>query len=93
MAKKREKQKVNPHLRRAILEVVENQLRDGTPPETRATLERLMADGCSREEAVKLIGCVVATEIFDVLKDRQPFNESRFVAALQRLPKLPWEKQ
>ena len=80
-------------MRRAILEVVENQLRDGTPPETRATLERLMADGCSREEAVKYVGCVVSTEIFDVLKNREPFNESRFVAALEALPRLPWEKE
>ena len=92
MAKKRKKQKGNPHLRRAILEVVENQLRDGTPPETRATLERLMGDGRSREEAVQLIGCVVTTEIFDVLKNREPYNETRYVAALRALPRLPWEK-
>ena len=32
----------NPHLRQAILDVVHNQLRDGTPPETAATLERLV---------------------------------------------------
>ena len=92
MAKKSKKEKVNPHLRRAILEVVENQLRDGAPPETRATLARLIADGCSRENAIEHIACVVTTEIFDVMKSRQPFNESRFVAALQALPRLPWEK-
>lgn len=91
MAKKRKQQEFNPHLQRAILEVVENQLRDGTPPETRATLDRLMADGRSREEAVKLIGCVVGTEIFEVLKNHEPFNETRYVAALLALPKLPWE--
>ena len=91
MAKKRKQQPFNPHLQRAILEVVENQLRDGTPPETRSTLERLMADGRSREEAVKLIGCVVSTEIFDVLKNQEPYNETRYVAALRALPKLPWE--
>jgi hypothetical protein len=91
MAKKRKQEEFNPHLQRAILEVVENQLRDGTPPETRATLERLMADGRSREEAVKLIGCVVSTEIFDVIKNDEPFNETRYVAALRALPRLPWE--
>ena len=93
MAKKDKNPKVNPRLRRAILEVVENQIRDGTPPQTRATLNRLMADGCSREEAVEYIGCVVSCEIFDVLKNRELYNESRFVAALEALPRLPWEKE
>ena len=93
MAKKRKKQKGNPYLRRAILEVVENQLRDGTPPETRATLERLMAEGCSREEAVRLVACVVTSEIFDVMKNKEPYNESRYLAALRALPRLPWEKK
>ncbi len=93
MGKKDKNRKGNPHLRRAILEVVENQLRDGTPPQTRATLERLMADGCSRAEAVEYIACVVTSEIFDVLKKREPYNESRFVAALEALPRLPWEKE
>ena len=93
MAKKSKKKASNPHLRRAILEVVENQLRAGTPPETRATLERLMADGSSRANALEYIGCVVASEIFDVLKSGQPFDESRFVAALRALPRLPGEKK
>jgi hypothetical protein len=86
MAKKLKQEEFNPHLQRAILDVVENQLRDGTPPETRATLARLMADGRSREEAVKLIGCVVSAEIFDVLKNREPYNETLYLAALRALP-------
>jgi hypothetical protein len=81
----------NPELRRAILEVVENQLRDGTPPETRMTLDRLLAEGFSRDKALKLIGCVVTCEIFDVLKSGQPYDEARYLAGLASLPRLPWE--
>ncbi|MBO0700537.1 MAG: hypothetical protein J2P46_19225 [Zavarzinella sp.] len=81
----------NPHLRRAILEVVDNQLRDNTPPETRATLDRLVAEGRSRKEAIELIACVVSTEIFHVLKSGRPYDNARFVAALQALPRLPWD--
>jgi hypothetical protein len=81
----------NPHLRRAILEVVHNQLRDNSPPETRTTLDRLLAEGHSREEALRLIACVVSNEIFDVLKSSRPYDNARFVAALQALPRLPWE--
>ena len=39
--------KANPRLRVAFLAVVENQLRDNDPPETRQTLERLQAEGYS----------------------------------------------
>jgi hypothetical protein len=81
----------NPHLRRAILEVVDNQLRDNSPPETNETLKRLMAEGRSRKEAVELIACVVSTEVFEVLKSGRPHDNARFVAALQALPRLPWE--
>jgi hypothetical protein len=83
----------NPHLRRAILEVVNNQLRDNTPPETRATLDRLVAAGRSRKEAIELIACVVSTEIFEVLKSGRPYDNVRFVAALQALPRLPWDTE
>jgi hypothetical protein len=87
MAKKRQK----PELRRVLLEIVENQLREDTPPETRATLERLIADGFSREQVLELIACVVSSEIFDVLKSGQPYQEARYLAGLRALPRLPWE--
>jgi hypothetical protein len=42
----------NPHLKAAIFEVVENQIRDGNPLETRQTLERLLDAGYSRNHAI-----------------------------------------
>ncbi len=83
--------KTNPVLKHAILEVVNNQLRDLDPPETKQTYDRLIADGISDQEARQLIGCVVSSEIFDVLKQQQPFDRVRFVKALNKLPKLSWE--
>jgi hypothetical protein len=77
----------------AIREVVDNQLRDGTPPETRATLKRLMADGIPEQEARELIARVVSTEILDVLKSGQPYQVERYVAGLRALPRLPWENE
>ena len=84
---------VNPHLRAAIIEVVENQLRSNDPPQTRQTFERLIQAGHSEEEAKHLIGSVVSAEIFDVLKRQEPFNLDRFVKALDRLPTMPWEEE
>ena len=83
--------KTNLILTHAILEVVNKQLKDLNPPETKQTHERLVANGISDQEAMRLIGCVVSSEIFDVLKQQQPFDHARFVKALNKLPKLPWE--
>jgi len=79
----------NPHLRAAILEVVENQITNDSPPETRQTYKRLMHEGISEDDAKSLIGSVVAVEIFEVLKRQEPFNPERFTQALNRLPELP----
>jgi len=78
--------------RRMILKVVENQIRDNDPPETRQTLRRLIKEGFSREEAVELIGTVVVHEIYNVLKQEKNFDRKRFVAALRQLPKLPYDE-
>lgn len=79
----------NPALGAAIMEVVDTQLREGTPPETRQTLDRLLADGHTEEDARRLIACAVTSEIFDVLTHKQPYDEARYLAAPHRLPTLP----
>ena len=76
--------------RKAILDVVNNQIRDGNTPETRETFDRLVSEGFEEDEARRLIGCVVASEIFDILKHRQPYNQERYVKVLRKLPDLPW---
>ena len=67
----------------------ENQLRDLDPPETKQTYERLIAEGFSDEEARRLIGSVVATEIFYLLRDEKPFDLKKYTRALSHLPGLP----
>jgi hypothetical protein len=73
------------HLTSAILAVVE-QLRDTTPPETQRTYERLVALGYAPHDARRLIGNIVAQEIFAVMQREEAYNEQRYIAALQRLP-------
>lgn len=77
---------VNPALRATIMEVVDNQLRDNEPAETRQTYERLLGEGYSPEEARNLIGNIVVQEIYDVMKQGQPYDQARFVAKLLALP-------
>ena len=65
--------------REAIFEVIENQIRDGSPPQVAETLRRLEEGGHSREEAMKLIGCAVSDELFEIMKYGKPFDEERYV--------------
>lgn len=70
-------------LNKAILGVVEKQLRNLNPPATKETFDRLIATGLADDEARRLIGCVVASEIFDILDAGEPYNEGRYVQALR----------
>jgi hypothetical protein len=88
-----EKSESNPHLQAAIMEVVENQLRNNNPPQTGQTFKRLIETGHSEKEAKRLIACVVCAEIFDVLKKNEPFNLDRFVNGLNKLPTMPWGEE
>ena len=83
--------KTNKVLNQAIHEVVDNQMRDRNPPETKETYDRLIGEGYSDKEARNLIGYVVVSEIFDVLTQGMPYNAERFTKALKRLPELPKE--
>jgi hypothetical protein len=90
--KKQEKmEKSNPYLKRSFLEVVDNQLKANDPPETRATLKRLMSQGVSEEDAKLYIAQAVCVEVFHTLKHKQLFNLQRYLKNLNRLPEEPEE--
>lgn len=74
----------NPHLKVAILEVVENQFRNSVPTETRQTLERLLAARYSRKQAIEMIGSVLVEEIWAILHDHKPFDRARFTGLLEQ---------
>jgi len=76
----------NPALTKAILAVVDQQMRDNSPPETQRTFDRLVALGYAPEDARRLIGNVVAQEIFAVMQREETYNEQRYIMALRGLP-------
>ena len=80
-------------LREAILEVIKSQIKENDPQETKQTLDRLLREGFPEEEALKLIGYVVASEVFTVLKENRNYDHAKYISALNALPKLPWEKE
>jgi len=78
--------------RDAIFEAIENQIKDNNPPITKETLNRLIAEGYSKNEAMKLIGFSLANEISEIMNNNQLFNEERYSQNLRNLPDLPWEE-
>src|SRR5260221_1072314 len=75
----------NPHLKQELMEVIENQLRDGDPPETRQTLNRLLEAGYAPEAAMPKVAVPLLEEINEMLAQRIPFNHARFKQRLDHL--------
>ena len=81
----------NPHLKAALMEVVDNQIRDNDPPETKQTLNRLMREGISKEDARIYIGQAVCVEIWDIMSNNKEFDRERYLRNLKNLPNEPEE--
>lgn len=75
----------NQNLKRTILAVVNNQLRENNPPITRMTLERLGKLGYTEEIAKEKIAAVLIEEIYDVMKNNEVYNEERYSRKLRAL--------
>lgn len=73
----------------AIIKVVDNQIDANDPAETKQTLVRLISEGFSMAEAKDLIGNVVVAEVFGVMTAGKPFDNNRYVTALNKLPEIP----
>ena len=75
-------------LRTTILEIVDRQIRNHDPPEALATYDRLIGQGHSDEEARRLIGCVIASEVVGIVNESREYDHRRYLAALEALPRL-----
>lgn len=81
----------NEILRGEIFKIITNQLKANKPPESKQALNRLRELGYSDPDAKKLIGQCIAVELFHVLKHRKPFDESRYISNLKKLPEEPFD--
>ena len=79
--------------RAALLDVIEKQIANNDPPETKRTLERLLGMGYTREGCMKFIASALIGELFGALKGQANYDAKRYIANLKALPKLPWEKE
>lgn len=75
--------------------VVENQVAMGDDYVARSVLLRLMDEGLSRHEAIHAIASVLTTEMFDVLKHKDPAKDlaADYTAKLTRLTAESWKRE
>lgn len=78
-------------IRATFMKMVDNQLASNDPPEVRQTLDRLLSEGWSEEDAKALLCQCVITEVFRVGKYGEEFNQERFLYNLKNLPDNPVE--
>ena len=83
--------KTNKILQQQIFEIIDNQIREEKPRETKQTFDRLLKSGYSNTDTKKCIGQCVPVELFNIMNQQQPFDEKRYVQNLMKLPKEPFE--
>jgi hypothetical protein len=79
----------NPVLQALILQTIDSQILGNDPPEARETLQRLVGQGFTPDQAKSLIGAAIATEIFELHEHQASFNRERYLENLKKLPFLP----
>ena len=82
-------EETNPMLGEEMKKVVRNQIRQNNPPETKQTYDRLIKEGFPIDEVMRQLAVVVSAEIYDVTKNKEPFNQERYIKRLNDLPKEP----
>lgn len=80
---------VNPFLHVALHVAVETQLETGEPAEAAETLERLMAAGLTRHQALHRIGAAFTEEIAEMQRQGRPFDRAGYARRLQALTHPP----
>ena len=72
-------------VRDVFLDTVLNQLETGDPPETKQTLDRLMAEGYSRPHALQAIAAALRTEMNRTMSESTPFDNDKYAALLAKI--------
>jgi hypothetical protein len=75
----------------AVHEMLSNQLNTDDPKAVKETLNRLVQEGWSTEDAMLHLGRCVIVELFDVIQNGKPISHERYVKNLKNLPEAPLE--
>jgi hypothetical protein len=75
---------VDPFLHIAIHSIVENQLAANDPPEVAEFFKRRKYKKETRHETSHMVGLLITDQIFEILKNRVPFDLDRYKRDLEK---------
>lgn len=84
--------KTNEILRNQIFEIINIQIEDKDPPETKITFDRLQSQGFDDSQTRQMIGQCISVELFQIMKTGEPYNNARYIKNLKKLPKEPFDE-
>jgi len=80
----------NPKFQAAILEAVKEQLNSPESPYVKTQYDRLLSEGIEEEEVMKMLGAVLAVEMWEMNVQERGFDEKGYIELLERLPDMSW---
>ena len=80
----------NPRAQEAILKGVREQLESPESPYVRFHFDRLIDEGIPEEEVMKMLGAVLAVEMWEIHVQNRDFNEKEYIERLKSLPDMSW---
>jgi uncharacterized protein HemY len=72
-------------VRDAMLDTVLNQIDTNDPPEARETYDRLIDEGASNSQALRLMSDALRVEMSRMLAEATPFENERYAALLAKV--------
>ena len=79
-----------PELKEGILDAVKEQLESSETVYVKNTYDRLIEEGIEKNEVLKLIGCVLTVELWEMVNHGRLFSESTYKQRLEGLPDTSW---
>ncbi len=76
---------VNPYLHASLHSVIERQIAETGPPETEQAVFRLTHAGLDRHEAVHRIAGLLSEFIYEMMKQKKPFDNALYCRRLRAL--------
>lgn len=75
----------NEHLKKTIIEVINNQLRANNPPFVKEIYQELQAEGYDKKEAKEMIASVLLGQMYDMMTESLYFDEVRYERELREM--------
>jgi len=72
-----------------LAEIINKQIRENDPPETRKTYERLRREGYDDEEVMDMLCSVIDFTLHDLMLEEGSFDLKTYSRLLRKLPELP----